>query len=38
MKVENEDNDSSKMANEEGRDAGYIIGGYASHGWSTSFN
>lgn len=37
MKVESEDKDINMM-NEEGKDVGYIIGGYASHGWSASFN
>ena len=38
MKVESEDNKDMGIMNDEGRDTGYIIGGYASHGWSASFN
>lgn len=37
MKVESEDKDSNMM-NDDGKDTGYIVGGYASHGWSASFN
>ena len=37
MKVESEDKDQNMM-NDDGKDTGYIVGGYASHGWSASFN
>lgn len=37
LKVENEDKDGGRGL-DDNRDNGYIIGGYASHGWSASFN
>ena len=39
MKVESEDKDqAANMMNDDGKDTGFIVGGYASHGWSASFN
>jgi len=37
MRVESEERDNN-MAADEGKDSGFIVGGYASHGWSASFN
>lgn len=37
MRVEGEEKDSN-MGADDGKDAGFIVGGYASHGWSASFN
>lgn len=37
MRVKSEEKDSN-MAGDDDKDNGYIVGGYASHGWSASFN
>ena len=37
LKVENEDKDGGAMR-DDNKDNGYIVGGYASHAWSASFN
>ena len=41
MKVESEEKEQATGAGvgpDDGKDTGYIVGGYASHGWSASFN
>ena len=38
MKVEENEDKNMNVMNDEGKDTGYIVGGYASHGWSASFN
>lgn len=37
MRVESEDKDGNQNE-DDGKDTGYIVGGYASHGWSASFD
>lgn len=36
LKVESDDKDRA-MGGEDNRDTGFIVGGYASHGWSAKF-
>lgn len=37
LKVENDEKDMG-AGGEDSKESGYIVGGYASHGWSASFN
>jgi len=39
MKVESEEKDGNLNNDDnDGKNTGYIVGGYASHGWSASFD
>ena len=37
MRVESEEKEGSSNEN-DGKDTGFLVGGYASHGWSASFD